>query len=105
MQTSYSVDRAGTAEQEAEAAVEAPKRVRRTREQIEQDKIDKAQARLAELTRQAKDRRLYKASSAILDAVAELQPGDISQDTIDALEPLRASITGNASLLGSRVGK
>lgn len=72
MQTSYSVDRAGTAEQEAEAAVEAPKRVRRTREQIEQEKIVAAEERIEKLRREQQRRRVLAAHGKIEEAITLL---------------------------------
>jgi hypothetical protein len=80
MQTSYSVDRAGTAEQEAEAAEEAlltdapegsgpPKRVRRTREQIEQEKIEKAQQRIEAIKREQRLRKMAIACGKVEEAM------------------------------------
>jgi hypothetical protein len=95
MQTSYSVDRAGTAEQEAEAAKGAsskdisdmaeivgalaaslPKRARRTREQIEQEKIEKAQRRIEAIKVDQRNRRLLAAQGRIEQAILLLAGDD-----------------------------
>lgn len=117
MQTSYSVDRAGTAEQEAEAAPEAmsdetreafdkiqanidladkamAKRPRRTREQIEQEKIEKAQQRIEAIKREQRDRRVIKCCELIQMAFRALEPGDAERETVDAIISALGSLNG-----------
>lgn len=95
MQTSYSVDRAGTAEQEAEAAEEAPKRVRRTREQIEEDKIRLAQARIDGIREAARDRRAATCKELIGKAFRALEPGDVPRPIEEALIECSSLLTGH----------
>lgn len=124
MQTSYSVDRAGTAEQEAEAAEEAlladapegsgrdmtaeelrtimgpelvalvdpPKRVRRTREQIEQEKIEKAQARIEAIKVDQRNRRVKEARKLLYASYEAFEDADLSTDIGDAYRSLIKAI-------------
>lgn len=111
MQTSYSVDRAGTAEQEAEAAEEPsakaisdmaeivgalaaslPKRIRRTREQIEQEKIEKAQQRIEAIKTEQRVRRVKRSRELLLASYEAFEDSDLSTEIGDAFRILLSDL-------------
>lgn len=74
-----------TEEGQAIITATAERKPRRTREQIEQEKIEKAQARIEAIKLEQSKRRIKKALELMTEAFRALQPEDVERFTVDSI--------------------
>lgn len=65
-----------------------PRRPRRTREQIEQEKIEKAQARIEAIKKEQATRRIKKAIGHLSEAFRSIGENDAPRELVDSLVDL-----------------